>query len=465
MPRIALRPDYSESRIPNFSMATLVNMYAERAEGKGSFPIVGDQGRTLKVELPSPGRGQFMHLGVHYVVAGTGLYRIGSDWGATLIGTVEGTAPARFAANSYQIAICGNPNLYTLDLETGVFSQVDDPDLPDVSDVVCVNGVGAFLYAGSDRWGTTRPQDFRQVDALDLATAESNADPLVGAVIVQNQLALFGTESTELWANTGEGSPPFDRAFVADAGCVSAATIKRFDGSVVWLGRTASGGVTVMRSNGGLPVRFATHAVERLIEDCDDLALARAMTYVRDGHEFYELSLTNGSVRVDSTTGLWTQTGAGAWPAGSFPPPSSYVNAATRDGRTVFQAQDGDLYLASDDVFTDGGAPLTRIVRTPVVAGNGKRITMHRLELELEAGAAALVEDEQFVQASISRDGGHTWTDLGLRSCGKRGDYDRRVEWRRLGQMESATIEFRYTGNGPFNVTGVYADIDEDRRP
>lgn len=465
MPRIALRPDYSESRISNFSQASLINMYAERGEGKGAFPVVGDQGRTLKVALPAPGRGQFVHLGKHYAAAGEGLYRIEADWNATLIGTIPGQYQARFAANSTQIAICAQPRLYTLDTETGVFSEVDDPDLPDVSDIVAVNQVGAFLYANSAVWGTTRAGDFRQIDALDIATAESSGDPLVGAVIILNMLVLFGTESTEIWANTGEGSPPFDRAFVADVGCVAAATIKRFDGSVLWLGRTPSGGVTVMRTAGSQPVRFATHAVERLIEACPDLHLARAFTYVRDGHEFYELALSNGSVRVDATTGLWTQTGAGAWPAGAFPPPNNYVNAVTIDGRTVYQSQDGDLYVGGDGVYTDGSAPLTRVIRTPVVAGNGKRITMHRVELELETGAAAEVEDEQFVQAYISRDGCHTWADLGLRSIGKRGDYGKRAEWRRLGQVENATIEFRYTGNGPFNVTGVYADIDEDKRP
>ena len=113
MPRIALRPDFSASRIPNYGQATLVNMYAEQAEGKGSFPIVGDQGRALKTVLPSPGRGQFVHLGVHYAVAGDGLYRIGADWDATRLGTIAGVHPARFAANGSQIAICGRPTRTT----------------------------------------------------------------------------------------------------------------------------------------------------------------------------------------------------------------------------------------------------------------------------------------------------------------------------------------------------------------
>ena len=221
-----------------------------------------------------------------------------------------------------------------------------------------------------------------------------------------------------------------------------------------------------MRSTGGQPARYCSHPVERLIEACPDPSLARGFTYVRDGHEFYELVLPDsGSARVDAMTGLWVQTGGGAWPAGSAPPATRYVNSVTRDGQSVFQAADGDLYLASNTVYVDGDAPLTRIIRTPVVAGNGKRITIHRLELEMETGTAAAVEDEQFVAMSVSRDGGHSWTDCGLRSCGKKGDYRRRVEWRRLGQVENAVFEFRFTGNAPFHVTGVFADIEADARP
>jgi len=464
MPRIALAPDFGVSPIPNFGAPTVLNMYPEIAKGKGLFPLVGDRGKKKLADCGAPGRGQFSHLGVHYAVGGQTLYRVEADFNLTELGTLPGVDPVRFAANATQIWILAAPRAYVLDLQHLNFAEVTDPDFPGASDITCLNNVGVFVQAGNlGRWGTTRAGDFSDIDGADIATAESNADPLVGAEISNNILILPGTASTELWANSGEGNPPFNRVAVLDIGCAARDTICHFDSTLIFMASTRAGGTTIMKVMGGAPQRVATHAVERMIARSTNPAYARGFTYWHEGHEFYEISMDSGSCRLDAETGLWTQTATGVWPVGDPSPGSRFLNCVTRDGVNVFQDGQGGLYIPATDDWTDDGAPLVRLFRTPVIAGNGKLITINRVEIELETGLSPLTEELQ-VQMAMSRDGGHTWPVQRTASVGAHGNYGSRVQFRALGQVQNATLEFRFTGNAPFNVTGVYADIVEDLR-
>ena len=66
--RIALKPDIQVSRIPEQSLASPVNMFAEVQSGKGAFPLHSHPGMTLLTTLAGVVRGQACIDGVHYVV-------------------------------------------------------------------------------------------------------------------------------------------------------------------------------------------------------------------------------------------------------------------------------------------------------------------------------------------------------------------------------------------------------------
>jgi hypothetical protein len=79
-----------------------------------------------------------------------------------------------------------------------------------------------------------------------------------------------------------------------------------------------------------------------------------------------------------------------------------------------------------------------RIFPLPVSESN-KRMTLHYLELLMQVGmglTSGQGSDPQ-VMISVSRDYGKTWGPERWYSAGKKGEYDRRVIARQLGQFRS----------------------------
>lgn len=53
---------------------------------------------------------------------------------------------------------------------------------------------------------------------------------------------------------------------------------------------------------------------------------------------------------------------------------------------------------------------------------------------------------ESFISLRVSKDGGYTWSDWNARSLGETGDFARPAIWRRLGNSDRVTLQFRADG-------------------
>lgn len=53
---------------------------------------------------------------------------------------------------------------------------------------------------------------------------------------------------------------------------------------------------------------------------------------------------------------------------------------------------------------------------------------------------------ESFISLRVSKDGGYTWSDWNARSLGETGDFSKPVIWRRLGNSDRVTFQFRADG-------------------
>jgi len=87
---------------------------------------------------------------------------------------------------------------------------------------------------------------------------------------------------------------------------------------------------------------------------------------------------------------------------------------------------------------------------------------VHAIEVEFEAGVGVTTGQGSDPQAmlSISKDGGHTWTDEVWRDIGKRGLYNARSMWRKMGEMRDFIVEVRVTDPIPVTMIAAYAQVD-----
>ncbi|NBV89482.1 MAG: hypothetical protein EBR88_08245, partial [Betaproteobacteria bacterium] len=115
---------------------------------------------------------------------------------------------------------------------------------------------------------------------------------LVALIIDHREAWLFGTNSVEVWYDSGAAQFPLERIQGAynELGCAAPYSAAKMDNGLFWLGSDARGGGMVYRANGYTGQRISTHAVEYAIQSYANISDAIGYTYQQDGHSFYVLT-------------------------------------------------------------------------------------------------------------------------------------------------------------------------------
>lgn len=454
----------------------LVNLYAEPIEREG---------RSGMALMPWPGRSLFSTIGggtvrgqievgdSHYVVVGETLYTVDSAGADTSVGTIEGTLPVDMDANGADLVIVAELKSYRVLLSSGVLSEItSDSDLATPTSVTSINGYSVTTRADSDVFQWSSLRDASAWDALDFATAESNPDTLVAVRSVNKELILLGRKSIEFWYNSGNPTQAFEPRSVAPLrlGCLSRDSAILADGALFFVGRDGDGGgIGVYRLNGYQPEKVSTPPIDKWLQDYKSVVPdARAFAFQILGHAFFVLTLPNVITLVlDLSTKLWlpyvrTSTYAmsaepgGVWDAVTF---------ATNGQNLIVGGSDGNLYKLDETVYTENGEAMIREVILPQIYKGGLNFTLHRIEMDFEAGTALTTGQgsSPVMYFNQSRDGGRTWTDARETSMGLIGDYTRRAFWTMCGTARQTIPRFRVTDPIKTILLGATADIELHR--
>lgn len=439
--------------------------YLQRCPGMRQYMTVGS----------GPIRGLWSVEGALYVASGSELYKVDSNLNATKLGDITGTGPVSMADNGLQLFVACNPDGYIYNFTTNVFAQITDPDFPGAVNVGYLDGYFVFNEPNSQRVWITALLDGLSVDPLDFASAEGSPDGLVSLIIDHREAWLFGTNSTEVWYNSGNPDFPLERIQGAynEIGCVAPYSVAKLDNSVFWLGADARGQGVVYRANGYQGVRVSTHAVEYAIQQYDNMSDAIAYTYQQDGHAFYVLIFPSADTTwvFDVATGAWHE--RAAFVNGMFKRHRSNCHARFNGRPIVGDFENGRLYEFDLEYFRDNDQLqkwLRRWRALPTGQNNLTRTIHYQLQLDCQTGVGGLYDDDGFLaqqapglilQEDIGRlgletaysnsvenpqvmlrwsdDGGHTWSNERWESLGPIGATQTRVIWRRLG----ATLKSR----------------------
>jgi hypothetical protein len=500
----------------------MVNLYPEVIPEGGKEPAYLQRcpGYALKTTVgDGPIRGLYTLGDFMYVVSGNGFYQLDSNFsvggellledGAVLlleeggsvllegaavagyIGAVSGTGPVSMADNGTQIFIAANPDGYIYNADTNVFAQITDEDFPGAVTVGYLDGYFVFNEPNSQRVWVTALLDGLSVDPLDFASAEGSPDGLVSLIIDHREAWLFGTNSVEVWYNSGEADFPLSRIQGAynEIGCIAPYSVAKMDNSVFWLGADARGQGIVYRAQGYQGVRVSTHAVEFAIQQYDDLSDAVGYTYQQDGHTFYVLNFTNADTTwvYDAATGSWHE--RAAFENGDFKRHRGNCHTRYANQPIIGDFENGNIYAFDLDVFSDAGATqkwLRSWRALPTGSNNLKRSTHHSLQIDMETGVGlsgwalddvyylgaedlAILETEDGKEIILdfnavtganpqlimrwSDDGGHTWTEPRQTSMGRIGRYGTRAIFRRLGMTTKLRDRvYEISGTDPVKV-------------
>lgn len=464
------------ARSVNAADARMVNLFPEVVPEAGKEPAFLQRAPGLRLLATlgyGPIRGEWAFGGYGYAVSGNEVYEINSSYVATKIGNVAGSGPVSMADNGTQLFIACNGPSYIYNASTRAFGQITDPDFPGAVTVGYLDGYFVFNEPNSQKIWVTALLDGTSIDPLDFASAEGSPDGVVGIIVDHREVWVYGTNSVEVWYDTGATDFPLQRIQGAfnEIGCAATYSIAKMDNGLFWLGKDARGQGIVYRANGYTGTRISTHAVEWQIQQYGDLSDAIGYTYQQDGHSFYVLIFPTANTTwvYDVATQAWHE--RAGWLNGEFVRHRSNCQMFYNNEVIVGDYENGNIYAFDLDDYSDNG-DIQKWLRTwralPTGQNNLRRTAHHSLQIDVEAGVGLngfvrsetiylqtedgdylITEDDNYLIADQdavatqgadpkvmlrwSDDGGHTWSNVYEASIGKIGQYYRRVFFRRLG--------------------------------
>jgi hypothetical protein len=263
---------------------------------------------------------------------------------------------------------------------------------------------------------------------LDFGIKEGYPDNLAAVFADHEELYLFGTQTTEVWRNTGAALTPFERdpGAMMHIGCLAPQSVTRLSNGIAWLGGDPRGGIVAYWTQAYLPSRISTHAVETAWAGYTSVADAWAYSYEENGHFFYVVNFPTGNATwvYDLTEKSWHE--RGFWNGSTWIRQLQASHAFVFGKRIVGAWNSGTLYFQSLSAYDDAGTAIHRARTAPHLSDNNDR-TFYRL-FRLEAENSGAVNP----LLAWSDDGGHTFGTQKSTTSNVAGRIAR-YDWRRLG--------------------------------
>ena len=445
-----------------------VNMYLEVDPSEDNkLTLYRVDGKLSMLTLPtSPIYGMSEFRGVLYVVAGTVLYKVLSDWTYTTIGTVDLSFDTTIAANNGG-QICFNSGTtnkaYVYDTGTLVFTQITDIAFYGSPRVDYLDGYGVFVRPNTQQFYISAINNFLTFDALDYASDEADPDNLVTFIVDHRELILFGERTSTVWFNSGDATFPLSRRDGAEmeVGCAAKLSVAKMDNSVYFLGRSGYGQGLVYKLNQYTPQIISNRGIEYLINSLTTIDDAFAYTYQKNGHSFYVLTFPTDNKTLVYDASI--QDNDMAWSVRE-----TYGIGRDRASCHVFAFSNhlvgdyasGIIYKLSDTTHLDGTLPIAWSRTTAHIISDYKRVKHKEVVLNFETGVGTEGGAEPLVYLTYSDDGGATYItgrEVNL-SLGVIGQRKNRVQTARLGSARDRV--YKVYGSAPVKTVLVSGFID-----
>jgi hypothetical protein len=389
------------ARSVNAADNRMINLFPEIVAEAGKEPAFLQRAPGLRLITTAgvgPIRGMWQFNGRSFVVSGGFLYQLTSDWQVIQIGEIGGTGSVSMADNGNQLFIATNPEAFIYNVTTRNLQRITDPDFPGAVTVGYIDGYFVFNEPNSQRIWITSIYDGTNIDALDFASAEGSPDNIVAVIVDHREVWLFGTNSVEVWYNSGNPDFPLSRIQGAfnELGCVAPYSVAKLDNTIFWLGADARGRGIVYKAKGYTGERISTHAVEWQIQQYANMGDAIGYTYQQDGHAFYVLVFPSANTTwvYDASTQVWHE--RAGWDGARFTRHRGNCQMSYNSEIVIGDYENGNLYAFDLNYYQDNGG-IQKWLRSwralPTGQNNLKRTTQHSLQLDCETGATLYSDD------------------------------------------------------------------------
>jgi hypothetical protein len=411
-----------------------VNWYPEVLQSKGAtspatlLPTPGVERIGVEFAL-KPARAHIFINGREFAVFNQYLVEIDETGNQVARGYFGGTGPisgdpATISSNGdggNQLFITANGNAWYFDLATNTMYSI--PALTGKATMgtyldgyfLCLDSATSTLYISALLDGAT------WTPGTDFAQRSLAPDKWVSMAVVGRNLWLYGSQTSEVWYDTG-GTFPFapHPSGLINLGCAAPWSPRVLGGEVVWLATSKAGHVCVAKASGFSPSIISTYPMETAFQGYDQIGSAVADSYSGDGHTFYVLNFdfAGATWAWDATTTLWSERGEWIPALGRFTAwrPRFYAHAFGE--HRILDSGGGGVYrMASTLTRGIDDLMIRRLRRSPAIMSENKRVFYSSFEVDLEPGAYGLVGEMPVVPVQPL-----VWRDDTLTGCIKVGE-------------------------------------------
>ena len=397
---------------------------------------------------PGIDRGGINWNGICYRVMGTKLVTVASNGAVTVLGDVGGPTNTLVSMDySFdRLAIASGGRLYYWN---GALTQVTDPDLGTVLDVVWVDGY--FMTTDGTSLVVTELTDPTQVNPLKYGSSEVDPDPVVALLKLRNEVYALNRNTIEVFDNVGGDFFPFQRidgaqiqkGVIGTHGCCVYLETVAFLGS----GRNEQPGIYLGAN--AQAQKISTQEIDMLLLNYTETQLATVKLEARNdkNHQHLYVHLPDRTVVYDAAAS--EALGEQVW----FTLTTSQVGFSQYRARNLVWAY--DKWLVGDPqsstigyMVQDIGSHWGQIVRwefgTLIAYNEGNGAIFNELELVALTGRVALGVDP-IISTSYSVDGMAWSQDRPIR-VGSTGSTKKRLAWFQQGHMLNWRIQ-RFRGD------------------
>lgn len=471
MPRVPLISASYTARSKIAGAQRCVNLYPEINPQDSPAPMTfyGTPGLKLWSTIPGDGAVRLLFvssLGSLFGVRGNKLYRYNSgNW--TQVATLA-TAEGRVVGSDNgtdAVFVDGTTTAPTVNLSTFAAGSMSGEGWYGANFVFFLNGRLIFNKPGTQQFYWTGLYALT-LDPLDFASAEGSPDPIVSGVVDHLELWWFGSQTIEIFYDSGDADAPFARMQGAfnEVGCAAPHSVNRLDNTIYWLARDRNGGSIVYRANNYQPQRVSNHALEAEIAGYSRIEDAFSWTYQQDGHSFFVLTFPSAKKTwcYDVSTNQWHER---EYRISDNEKTRHRANChAYYDGKNlVGDFENGNVYELDLDTYTDNGAEIQRIKDFPHMVNSGYRQFFSKFVLDCQVavgngGLDVPGEADPEVWLSWSDDGGNTWSSTLVQKLGQLGEFWQRVQWNRLGSGRDRIFRVATSANAKIALQGAFLE-------
>jgi Phage stabilisation protein len=405
---------------------------------------------------PGTDRGGVNWEGVCYRVMGTKLVTVASNGVVTVLGDVGGPTNelVTFDYSFDRLAIASGGRLYYWN---GALTQVTDPDLGVVLDVVWVDGY--FMTTDGEFLIVTELNDPTQVNPLKYGSSEVDPDPVVALLKLRNEVYALNRHTIEVFDNVGGELFPFARIDGAQLqkGVVGTFACCVYVDRIAFLGSGKNEAPGIYIGAAATTQKLSTQEIDELLLTYTEAQLSTVKLEARNdkNHQHLYVHLPDRTMVYDASAS--EALGDQVW----FTLTTAVVGFSQYRARNLVWAY--DKWLVGDPqsnsvgyLVQDTGHHWGQQVRwefgTTIVYNEGNGAIFNRLELVSLTGSVALGTNPQ-ISTSYSVNGLAWSQDLSI-SVGTTGNTAKRLAWFQQGHMRNWRIQ-RFRGDSDAHISFV----------